>query len=175
MGTGDALQWKSNTLLGKLIRLFARPTKDKIDKAGYNVNHTSLIITFDEYDQHRRYTTEALEMGIDLNLLSRRLKTFKGEVWWFPLKLKYNHIRKAIGKIALSYMGIWYDYSSLMKQTHSRVKINDKQLFCSEYYAFCVKKAMGLYTMTDLDNLAVAPRPCDIPDLGIFGKPTKIK
>ena len=175
IGTGDALQWKSNTPLGWAIRLFSKPKKENRNSPEYNVNHTSLAIVFHEYDQNRRYTTEALEHGIDLNLLSRRLREYKGEVYWLPLMLKYNYCRPAIGKIALSHMGIDYDYKSLLRQTHSRVRPDRKKLFCSEHYFIAVRAGFDMNGVELLDNMEKAPRPCDIPDLGIFGRPVRIK
>ncbi len=172
LSTGDALQWKSNTVLGFMIRLFAKSTNTK----PWNiVNHTSQVITFNEYDSVRKYTTEALEKGIDLNLLSRRLNSYKGEVWCLPLKLKYNHVRRDIGNIALSHMGIEYDYGSLFKQVLTRVKANREKLFCSEHYFITVKEAFKINGIEELQNITIAPRPCDIPSLNIFGKPIKIK
>jgi len=175
ISTGDALQWRSSTLLGWAIRLFAKPKKENRGRAGYDVNHTSLAITFSEYDQYRRYTTEALEHGIDLNLLSRRLREYKGEVYWLPLMLRYNYCRPAIGKIALSHMGIDYDYKSLLRQTHSRVRPDRKQLFCSEHYFIAVRAGFNINGVELLDSMEKAPRPCDIPDLGIFEEPIRIK
>lgn len=176
IGTGDAIQWRSSTTLGWAIRLFARASKEKRKLPGFDVNHTSFAIKFSEYDQERRYTTEALSHGIDLNLLSRRLTEYKGEVWVLPLLLKYNHLRSDMGKIALSHMGIGYDYESLFKQTHKRVVPNMKALFCSEHYFVSVRGAFNLHDIGDkLNHIIKAPRPCDIPDLGIFDLPVKIK
>jgi len=175
IGTGDAIQWKSNSILGWCIRLFAKASKDKRKLPGYNVNHTSLAITFAEYDQDRRYTTEALEHGIDLNMLSRRLQEYKGEVYLLPLRLRYNHCRRDIGKVALSHMGIGYDYKAIMRQTHSRVRPDRKRLFCSEHYFVAVRAGFVMNGMEDLNDITKAPRPCDIPDLGIFSNPIKIK
>lgn len=175
IGTGDALQWKSFTPLGWLIRLFAKPDESKLDIPEYNVNHTSLAITFSEYDQDRRYTTEALEHGIDLNMLSRRLQEYRGKVYWLPLKLKYNHCRRDIGKIALSHMGIGYDYKALVKQIYSRVRPDKKSLYCSEHYFIAVSGGLRLHGINNLNDIVKAPRPCDIPDLGIFAKAVRIK
>ena len=173
--TGDAIQWRSSTPLGWGIRFFARPPKKYRKIPYFTANHTSLAIIFGEYDQDRRYTTEALNFGIDLNLLSRRLVMYKGEIWVLPLLLEYNHLRKDIGKVALSHMGIGYDYKSLFKQIHERVTVNKKALFCSEHYFISVRSAFRKNELNDLENISKAPRPCDIPLLGIFSEPFRIK
>jgi hypothetical protein len=152
--TGDLLQWHSNSLIGKLIRT----------KTGWYVNHSSLAICFSQYEgeQHRRFTVEALEHGTVLHLLSKSLEQHKGEVWWYPLVDTWNERRNVIGERALEYIGIPYDYLSIVKQLVGRVNTNVKKMFCSEYCYFC-------YGFT-----GIAPNPGEMPNLGIFKDPIKI-
>lgn len=154
MKTGDLLQWRSNSLLGAAIRW----------KTKSNVNHSSLIIRLAEYEglERRRYTTEALEHGIVLNFLSRRLEQFDGEVWWYQLNDTWNHARQEIGADALSMVGIPYDYKSLFYQLIGKVSADARKLFCSEY---CYLS----YGFT-----GTAPAPADMPALGIFKQPIKL-
>ena len=154
MRTGDLLQWRSNSLLGKLIRW----------KTGAKVNHSSLVIRMKEYEglERRVFTTEALEHGIILNLLSKRLQDHAGSVWWYPLKVYMNEKRQSIGEEAFRYMGIGYDYLSLFKQIIGKVNVDAKKLFCSEYVYLCY------------GYIGKAPNPGEMMKLGIFEEPTQI-
>ncbi len=152
--TGDLLLWKSDSLLGEAIRLFSKA----------NVNHASLVFQITPYEgsEHRRFTSEALEHGVVLNLLSKRLAEFGGEVWWYPLNADMSAQRIAIGERALQYLGTPYDYEALFQQAVERVKADPEKLFCSEYCFLCY----GLE--------GIAPRPGDMPALGLFSEPLKI-
>lgn len=155
MRTGDLLQWHSKSLIGKLIRW----------RTGSKVNHSSLVLRFSEYDSDtpRRFTMEALEHGVVLNLLSRRLEAHDGEVWWYPLKSGISLLnRKIIGERALSMVGIPYDFSSIVKQIIGKVSTDARKLFCSEmcYMAYGYK--------------GTAPNPGEMPSLGIFETPVKL-
>jgi len=154
MRTGDLLQWRSNSLIGALIRWRTKAT----------VNHSSLVLRLSEYEgtERRRYTTEALENGTVLNFLSRRLEQFDGEVWWYPLKEEWNERRQAIGECALSLIGIPYDYKSIAAQIFGKVSADARALFCSEYCFICY--GMG----------GKAPTPADMPGLGIYKEGVKI-
>jgi len=154
MRTGDLLQWRSPSIIGRLIRW----------KTGSNVNHSSMVIRLKEYEgrERRRWTTEALEHGTVLNLLSRRLNDFDGECWWYPLKDEWNEKRGEVGERSVYFIGIKYDYKSLFAQLFSKVSADARRLFCSEYcyiaYGFTGK----------------APNPGEMPGLGIFKEPVQI-
>ncbi len=159
MRTGDCLLWKSNSIVGWLIRKFSKG----------NVNHASLVISLSEYGnlKDRRFLLEALPSGIVLRLLSRRLMNFKGKVWWYPLRDEYNDNRDRIGEWALTQVGISYDYPSLFKNIIGKVSADAHKFFCSEY-AFMGWIAGGIKLK------GKAPRPCDIPKLKIFKKAIRI-
>jgi len=138
---GGALEWRSETALGKSIRLFT----------GYDVNHVSQVVTFKDFYKNkplRIYTLEALSHGIELNLLSRRLEEFKGKVYWLPLKDEYINYDSEISRLGLERIGIPYDFKSIKKilfkilffGSHSIRSSLDK-LFCSEYLFFNGKDA----------------------------------
>jgi hypothetical protein len=154
MKTGDLLQWKSNSIIGAAIRW----------KTNSFVNHSSLVLKLEDYEgiEKRRFTTEALEHGIILNYLSRRLEQFDGEVWWYPLKEDDHKYRDRIGEIALSLIGVPYDYKSIFRQVFGAVSTDARRLFCSEYCYL----AYGFS--------GVAPTPGDMPKLGIFKDPIKL-
>ena len=158
--TGDCILWRSNSIIGWLIRKFSKG----------NVNHVSLVIRLDEYGNKldRRFLLEALGSGIVLRLLSRRLMNFTGQVWWLPLKDKYNGNRDTIGEWALLKVGIPYDYHSVFKNTLGRVSAEASKLFCSEY-CFMAWKAAGIKLKGNK-----APRPTDIKALDIFKKAIRI-
>ncbi len=154
MRTGDLLQWHTDSLVGWLIR----------EKTGSIVNHSGLVIRLQEYEglERRRFTHEALSHGVVLNLVSRRLESFHGECWWYPLKPEWNEKRQEIGERALSFTGIGYDYQSIADQIFTDVIADEAQLFCSE---MCFL-AWG-YTGT-------APNPGQLFDLGIFKEGVKL-
>jgi hypothetical protein len=124
MKTGDLLQWQSDSLVGGIIRW----------KTGSDVNHSSMVIRLSEYEgeERRRFHTEAMERGVYPNLLSARLDTFKGKVWWLPLKDEWDPKRVGIGRRLTEMWGREYDYGSLFRQLMGAVNADGKQLFCSE-------------------------------------------
>lgn len=160
MRTGDCLLWRSNSILGWMIRLFTKAP----------VNHAGLIIRPGEHGhfKNRRFTIEALEKGIILRLLSERLRSFDGQVWLYPLKDEFDEYRSKIGAWALEKEGTPYDYRSLFKQIFGRVSADMREFFCSEF-CYMAWRAVGINIKDQK-----APRPGDIPDLGIFKEPVKL-
>jgi hypothetical protein len=152
MRTGDLLLWRSRSLLGAAIRFFSKA----------NVNHAGLVMRFAEYegDEIHRFTTEALERGIILHRLSKRLEEYDGEVYWYPLMDGWD--RAVIGERAMRYIDTPYDYRSLFRNIFGKVSANARELFCSEYCFIC-------YGFS-----GKAPVPGDMPDMGIFKDPVKI-
>lgn len=147
MGTGDLLLWKSETLLGWLIRLKCK-----------NWNHAGLVLRLPDYEMetHSRYTMEALERGAGLYPLSRRLAEHKGTCWWFPLHPAFSLERQKIGSRALEYSGTGYDFGSLFANAFCKVSADARRLFCSEY----VFLSMGCH--------GTAPRPDGMLALGFW-------
>ena len=160
MQTGDCLLWQSRSLIGWLIRKFSHA----------DVNHAGLVIRPQKhsYFLNRRFTLEALENGIQLRLLSERLRHFKGRVWLWPLRDEFDDYRDEIAVWAISKEGTPYDYTSLFKQIMGRVSADAKEFFCSEF-CYIAWKDVGI-PMRDQK----APRPGDIPSLGIFTAPLLI-
>lgn len=161
MKTGDLLQWKSNSIIGSLIRC---RTARSLPEGWPAVNHSSLVIRLSEYEglERRRFTQEALEHGVVLNLLSRRLEAFDGEVWWYPLKEEFNGVRQVMGELALAYTGVPYDYGSLFRQILGKVSADARSLFCSELC--CIIYG---YTGKMLS-------PAEMPELGMFEEKVKL-
>lgn len=137
MKTGDMIGWHGNSLIGAGIRLKTVPKGVPRDSP-LSISHVSGVLRLKEYEglARRVFINEALEHGTVLNLLSKRLTEFKGSVWWYPLKRSWDAERKAIGERALQYIGIKYDYKSIVEQIFGSVSVDVKKLFCSEYYYF---------------------------------------
>ena len=129
MKTGDFLLWKSNSIVGSLIRW----------KTGGDENHASSIIRMSEYEgtERRRFHTEAMGRGVYPNLLSVRLAEFDGEVWWYQLRDEYDAKRTEIGMRLTECWGRPYDYDSIVKQIFCSVSMDMRKMFCSEvvYYS----------------------------------------
>ena len=125
METADVLQWHSNSAIGAAIRM----------RKGGDVNHTGLILRLGEYEGFamRRFTLEALEHGVVLNLLSRRLQDFNGKVYLRHLKPEHDGLRKEIGERALSMVGTPYDYPGIISEAFGNARIDMDKLFCSEF------------------------------------------
>ncbi len=156
--TADLIEFKSNTLIGGAIRLVT----------GKPVNHTAVAIRLKRYTEERVFLLEALEMGITLNLLSRRLSNFNGEAYLLRLKTEYAIDRNPIGKAALNFVGTGYDYLSILKQITGRVSADARRLFCSE---FAYLSLLDAKLPVHRDK---APVPGEMYDLGVFEKPTLI-
>jgi len=133
MRTGDVLQWDSSSLLGNAIQF----------RKGGDINHTGVIIRLQEFEglERRVFTLEALENGVVLNLLSRRLESFSGHCYLLPLKSEYDPQRQGIGERALSCVGIPYDYPGIIKECFGNAQMDFGRLFCSEtaWYALTGK------------------------------------
>jgi hypothetical protein len=161
MQTGDCLLWSSRTLIGRLIQWFC----------GAEENHASLVLRLHEYEglRNRVFLLEALEHGIVLRLLSDRLKDYRGRVWLHRLTPDLDPHRNKIAVWALNQVGKGYDYLSLFKQAISRVNADAREFFCSEYVYFAWRNIPHHGMTTEK-----APRPCDIPGLGVTMKPLLI-
>lgn len=128
MKTGDLLQWKSDSLIGSLIRW----------RTGAEVNHSGLVLRLQEYEglERRRWTSEAVGHGVYPVLLSRKLESFKGSGWWHPLK--DDSLRTEIGRRMVGMFGVGYDFHAIFRQIFGRVSMDLRRLFCSEYCYYCV-------------------------------------
>jgi hypothetical protein len=150
VSTGDAILWKGNSLLARLIRLWTP------------FNHASLVLRFQRYDtlEQRVFLVEALETGLELRLLSKRLEHYDGEAFWFHIDMTEEQRTKildfALTKCA---SGIPYDYESLFKNMLGRVSADAARYFCSEF----VFDAWVNAGVTQYPPSGVAPRPGDIP------------
>lgn len=124
MRTGDTLGWESRSLVGAAIRW----------KTGGDINHSSMVIRLAECEgrQDRRFHTEALEKGVYPNLLSERLRSHTGRVWWYPLIDDWDAHRVEIAERLATMWGKGYDYGSLFWQLVGKASADTRRLFCSE-------------------------------------------
>lgn len=151
--TGDLLEWDSETILGSGIQWFT----------GKDVNHTSQVIRYTNFDKERVYNLEALQPGVYPNLLSHRLENFRGRVYWLQLNPEFDQYRPAIAREGMKYVGRKYDYRSLFQQAFSRVSADADAFFCSE---LCYQAALdaGLPMVAQ----KFAPRPGDFARMGVY-------
>ncbi|KXH69833.1 MAG: hypothetical protein AM326_01800 [Candidatus Thorarchaeota archaeon SMTZ-45] len=163
--TGDLLSWSSDSALGWLIRKFTKS----------DVNHSGMVIRFSDYEEQngasRRFTLEALEHGIDLHLISRRLEKHKGCVYWHALQERFDEKRPLLGAVALKHVGVAYDYRSLFKNILGKVSAEASKLFCSEYVYLTFTQCQFTPEMSDVKAMmnwasGKAPTPADMPKLG---------
>jgi len=164
MKTGDCLLWASTGPLGWLIRKFTKS----------EVNHASVVVAlFEGTPQQRRYHVEALEKGPDLKCLSLKLETYKGKVWWYPLKKEFDCARFEMGVQALDFdaKDIGYDYWTLIKNAWKHCKACADKVICSETWYFCAKKGiplLDLYWTGEESLRGKCPTPADLPKFDVF-------
>ena len=132
MLSGDMLEFKSNSLIGRMIRC-------KTDK---KVNHSSLIVKM----LGRIFTLESLGSGIELHLLSNRVRDFNGKIYYYPLKDDFY--RDAIAGWALDQIDKKYDYPGVFANLFGKVNVDGRLYFCSEYVQAAYKHA-GLIKQND--------------------------
>jgi uncharacterized protein YycO len=159
MRTGDLIEFSSNNVVGFMIRLFSRK----------HVNHSAMVIKFDiDGCGHRRYIVESTASGTQLNLLSKRLKSYSGIVYWSALKPEYNIHRNKLSGWALDKIGAEYDYDGLFKQIFGRVSADIRKFVCSELVQMA------------LEQVGVIPanktilRPGEFHETGIFCREIRI-
>lgn len=179
MKTGDALLWKGNTTIGTIIRWFSK-----------DFDHASIIYNEFRNEEERRFILEAVNKGIVLEMISKRLQEYDGEVYWLQIEDKYKPWRTELGSFALGQVGKDYDFESVIKNIFGRVSINMKKLFCSEYlylawrWVWCTynsiqyenKSAGMLFNDRNLKvfNFLKAPRPAGILKMGVYKHPVRI-
>jgi hypothetical protein len=165
MGNGDLMEFAGDAWISKAIRFFTK--KD--------VNHTAILWHVDEFKsiKDRKFIMEALDLGIEINLMSCRLKKYEGEVYWYPLKEEYHKYRDEVAGICLLAEGrtdeIRYDYLSLVRNMWRKVNVDvKKHSFCSEFCQWV------LQTAKVIEKQPKALRPGEFDKLGIYESRVKI-
>ena len=162
MQSADLLQWQSDTLLGKLIRIWSK-----------GVNHSGQVLDLALCKDllNRRWILEALEGGLDINLISSRLEAYKGRVWWHPLLPEYDEYRPQIRNLAVmratEYGKKSYDFGGLFKNALGRVSANARDWLCSGYvYLNCRDVGMPIGDWPR----EIVPRPGDMDRFKWWGE-----
>ena len=178
MKTGDMLEWRSSSLLGKAIRMFTK--KD--------VNHTGTVFIIppqNNEDEAHVYTLEAAPKKYESNRLSACLEKFEGEVYWYPLNKYLDALRnKGIGWL-LEQDGKEYDYGSLFRNMAGSVNTDARKLFCSEAHFFylVISGMLPQFYFDVQDNVirnvrsgsvAKSPRPGEFGQFNIYEKRVQI-
>ena len=161
MKTGDCLLYRSKgSLIGWMIQRFT------------DFNHAGLVVRFgkDDFGADRMWTLEAVGSGVVPVFLSSKVREYHGEVWWYPLKDEFEERRPLIRECAMILKNTGYDFKSLIKNILGYVSVNMNKLFCSEYVYVTYAYSMIPMAWT----AKFAPRPGDVPDLGIFKEPVKL-
>jgi hypothetical protein len=158
--TGDVLQWSSNNIIGRAIKLWTRG----------KFSHTGVVIRLPEIDSadKRRWTIEAVGKGVSLNYLSKRLEQFNGEVWAYPVKEQYRGYALEATAWIVEHVGTPYDTPGLFANLVRKVSADAKMLYCSEAVFLGWKYAValsGLSVLTHLIDQLIIPPPCEITKL----------
>jgi len=156
MRTMDLLQWQSHSILGVLIRM-----------KGGGANHSGAVMIFNAFKRWRYMTGESLEGGLRANYISRRLKEYKGKVWWHRVLPEFEQYRQGAGEWLADRIGVKYDYKSLFRNAICHVSADARELFCSEAY-FLAWRDGG--KVPHLQKIKKAPRPNEVVRvMGIHG------
>jgi hypothetical protein len=160
--TGDHIGWRSNGMIGRLIRLFTVNS----------INHSSMAIRL-KYERlnNRRFDMAALNHGIEFHLLSKNLEKYNGQAFWYPLKSDYDDVRQDMAVKAFEILDTPYDYDSLFKEAITRVSTNASEFFCSEAWNW-IAQSVGIDTGFPLSGKA--PTPADIDKMDVFKDKVRI-
>lgn len=160
MQTGDLLLCRGFNPLGAAIQVIKNES----------ISHAAMILRLKEYEgiEGRRYYTGADGHGTNIQVLSRYLRAYNGEIFWYPLRSCYDHMRQEIGNRLMEMIGIDYGDMKLV-QMIGGLKIEELQkdqvpetLICSEYIAMC----MGIK--------GTVPTPAQLPGYGYWSEPIQI-
>lgn len=150
--TGAVILWRGDSLLSRAIRLFTP------------YSHASLVVRdLDSLDRNRVFLVEALETGLELRLLSERIKGYNGRVFAFRPYGLAKCVQERVKSFAIDQCarGIRYDYKGLFANIFGRVSEDARRYFCSEFAALALEQA-GVHRSAPFLGPRAA-RPGDIP------------
>ena len=160
MDTFDRLSFSSDEWVGRVIRFFTKQ----------NVNHTGAVMKIGGWIAIVEADPEV--MTIDLG---RKLREYKGSVYWHPLKKEFHPYREALGEKMRAYTGIKYDWAALFTQIFKRVRPNRKNMFCSEMLFLAGKFLKSTPLPIPKKFKEMAPQPGnDMDELGWWAEGVKI-
>jgi hypothetical protein len=152
MRTGDCLLFSSFSPIASGIKMFTNS----------EWSHAALVIRLSEYEgeERHRFYVEATAPVVKLTRLSAKMEHYTGYIAWLPLPDYYDDLRTNMGHLMLELIDKKYDYKSILKQAFGRVSTDANSFFCSELCGYVWGISGGLTEF--------APRPADIPALGMF-------
>ncbi len=156
MKTMDLLQWRSNSLVGRIIRA----------KTGGMVNHSGVVMSFPDLTRERKWTLEAIGKGLVLNPLSRTLENYHGQAYWHPVKPGFEREAVFAAGWMMDRIGTRYDYRSLFRNLLGKTVADAAALFCSEAVFLGWQAAavnLGVKTLKHLIDISRAPVPAEMP------------
>jgi len=164
--TADLLQWRSKGVIGAAIRWFSKIRYFGSPALIEDVNHSGGAIRFDRYSNgvDRRWTLEAINGGIDLNLISRQLEGYEGVLYLHKLKEAYSPFRDLIAGNLLCRKGTKYDFGNLFKQMFAAASVDAREFFCSEAVYWAGLEA-GLAPAAGWP-VKRAPKPAEMLNIG---------
>jgi len=146
--TADLIEFSNNSICSFAIRWRTKEI----------VSHTSGAILYKMVSgtQVRRYIGESVGKGFILSYLSDRLRHWNTKAYLLRLKSEYDEYRVRIAEEALKLEGTPYDFLSIFKQLKGPVKLDTKQLFCSEVWQVALIK-VGLLEESFNNGCALVP------------------
>jgi hypothetical protein len=150
--TGSVILWRGDDLLGRAIRLFSAFSHASLVVRGLDPDHTGRV-----------FVVEALATGLELRLLSERVRGYRGRVFAFKVPALCGEVQGRIKSYALKEcgLGVPYDYAGLFKNILERVSEGCRRFFCSEFAARALEQG-GIARLPAYRN-GEAARPGDIP------------
>ena len=161
--SGDIMEWSARSLTGSIIRW----------KTGACVNHTSGALLYElvEGSEHRVCITHAVSKGVVPAFLSNEMNGYKGTIYLVRLKPEYDSYRAAIAREMVRLEGKKYGFWDLFKNLGGPVRIDSKQIFCSEMLHIALIRAKLL---SDDFNKGRALVPGQFGETGLYLPPVKI-
>ena len=128
--SGDVVTFDGDTLLGMAIRHFAG-----------RGSHTAMVLRIANVPE-RIFLLEALEHGLTLTRMSKRISNYRGRVYVTKAP-STTYQRQAIVEIALNMLGaqVKYDYLSLFLNAMHRVPVRMDHGYCTESVQYILTQA----------------------------------
>lgn len=132
--TGDVVTFDGDHLLGWAIRYFAGPG-----------THTAMVVRLQDAPG-RLFLLEALEHGLALTRMSRRISNYNGRVFVSKAPATDQQRAKMAG-LALCLLGsqVRYDYLSLFRNAFRRIPLSMSRGYCTESVQY-IHQAAGVLT-----------------------------
>jgi hypothetical protein len=158
MKAGDLIAFGGQGLISRIIKWRTRSP----------VSHVGVVMEIDDHGRVMVMESTSLggQCGVQVNRLSKRVREYDGNVWWFPLRKQLDE-EDRFWEFLWAQDGKKYDRRQVAKAafnlpTHE----NYKRLFCSELVAGAYK-AGGLQFVGNPSRMT----PVEVCNLPIFADP----